>query len=95
MQFEIGQMLPSKSDEKIFFKKTIFTNTTSPTVELSNDDCTKRPNLCKKGYHLRATSMPTWPHNVYLQVHVCPIYPLFPPPPPPLPAFCIGKTLFL
>ena len=47
MQFEIGQMLPSKSDEKIFFKKTIFTNTTSPTVELSNDDRTKRPNLCK------------------------------------------------
>ena len=39
MQFEIGQMLPSKS---------IFTNTTSPTVELSNDDCIKRPSLCKK-----------------------------------------------
>ena len=39
MQFEIGQMLPSKSDEKIFFKKTIFTNTTSPTVELSNGRC--------------------------------------------------------
>ena len=43
MQFEIGQMLPSKSDEKIFFKKTIFTNTTSQTVELSNDDCIKPP----------------------------------------------------
>ena len=48
MQFEIGQMLPSKSDEKIFFKKTIFTNTTCPTVELSNDDCIKRPSLCVK-----------------------------------------------
>ena len=46
MQFEIVQMLPSKSDEKIFFKKTIFT--TNPTVELSNDDCIKRPSLCKK-----------------------------------------------
>ena len=48
MQFEIGQMLPSKSDEQIFFKKNIFNNTTSPTVELSNDDCIKRPSLCKK-----------------------------------------------
>ena len=48
MQFEIGQMLPSKSEGKIFFKKTIFTNTTCPTVELSNDDCIKRPSLCKK-----------------------------------------------
>ena len=48
MQFEIGQMLPSKSDEKIYFKETIFTNTTSPTVELSNDECIKRPSLCVK-----------------------------------------------
>ena len=48
MQFEIGQMLPSKSDEKFFFKKTIFINSISPTVELSNDDCIKRPSLCKK-----------------------------------------------
>ena len=48
MQFAIGQMLPSKSDEKIYFKKTIFTNTTSPTVELSNGDCIKRRSLCKK-----------------------------------------------
>ena len=48
MQFEIGQILPSKSEEKIFFKKIIFTNTTSPTVELSNDDCIKRPRLCVK-----------------------------------------------
>ena len=47
MQFEIGQMSPSKSEEKIYFKKTIFTNTTIPTVELSNNDCTKRPSLCK------------------------------------------------
>ena len=29
-------------------EKTIFTNSTSPTVELSNDDCIKRPSLCKK-----------------------------------------------
>ena len=48
MHFEIVQKLPSKSDEKIFFKRTIFTNPTSPTVELSNDDCIKRPSLCKK-----------------------------------------------
>ena len=48
MQFEIGQMLPSKSDEKLFFKKTNFINTTSLTVELSNDDCIKIPSLCKK-----------------------------------------------
>ena len=48
MQFEIGQMLPSKSGKKIYFKKTIFTDTTSPTVELSNDDCIKKPSLCNK-----------------------------------------------
>ena len=48
MQFEIGQMIHSKSDGKIFFKKTIFTNTTSPSVQLSNDDYIERPSLCKK-----------------------------------------------
>ena len=42
MQFEIGQMLPSKSEDKIFFKKTIFTNTSNPAVELSNDDCIQK-----------------------------------------------------
>ena len=48
MQFEIGQMSPSNSEEKIYFKKTIFTSTTSPRVELSNNDCIKRPSLCVK-----------------------------------------------
>ena len=33
--------------KKYFFKKTIFTNTTSPTVELSNDDLSK-DQVCVK-----------------------------------------------